>query len=603
MVAMARDELTPFAAWPTAVVTNPERKQVLGIVLPRANGMEIHSLYTPANRKRLFPEADWRFLVRVATAFAAGVQALHRNGIVIGDINQGNCLVASNAVVKFIDCDSFQIQTAKRTYRCEVGVPHFTPPELQGVSFSEVDRTVDHDGFGLAVMIFHLLFAGRHPFVGRYLGPGDLPIEKAISYGRFAYGKHRSLLQMEPPPHALRIEELTPRVAELLETAFASGGSGVSQRPRPSDWCAALKELEASLVECDQDHGHWFVGGSPCPWCRIEHGGGPNLFASVSQDWHHSRRNDGRHSRILRSIDALPVDLQKFLNKPSNPLVFDDAIPTPGAAKAFGIQRHLGYAAVIAAFASLLGFYWWGFWMIFIPTTVVLASKYFLFGYLSQASFDIRHLKKLIQQSGKQMLDLHRKAQPEIEAIEKRAAILKSIARKARIELELLDGLWCATLGPGDQGASNATLDEQLEDELICEYQIFGIESAERTLLESFGVEAASDVTCEKLRSIPGLKKEHVFQLLAWKSSKVSMLLKDGAERKAKEFTNHIDIEYLAKKIPIQAELLALRGSLDSCLAIAKARIDEINAEHQQLLGNLEGAKKELQRIQDENTK
>ena len=44
----------------------------------------------------------------------------------------------------------------------------------------------DHDRFGLAVLIFHLLMMGRHPFSGVYLDKGDMPLEKAIREGRFA---------------------------------------------------------------------------------------------------------------------------------------------------------------------------------------------------------------------------------------------------------------------------------------------------------------------------------------------------------------------------------------------------------------------------------
>ena len=37
-----------------------------------------------------------------------------------------------------------------------------------------------HDRFGLALVVFHLLFMGRHPFAGRYQHADDMPIEQAI---------------------------------------------------------------------------------------------------------------------------------------------------------------------------------------------------------------------------------------------------------------------------------------------------------------------------------------------------------------------------------------------------------------------------------------
>jgi DNA-binding helix-hairpin-helix protein with protein kinase domain len=50
-------------------------------------------------------------------------------------------------------------------------------------------------------MIFLLLFMGRHPFSGRFLGKGDMPIAKAISELRFAYSAMRADVQMDRPPN------------------------------------------------------------------------------------------------------------------------------------------------------------------------------------------------------------------------------------------------------------------------------------------------------------------------------------------------------------------------------------------------------------------
>jgi DNA-binding helix-hairpin-helix protein with protein kinase domain len=69
------------------------------------------------------------------------------------------------ATAALIDCDSFQITDGAHVFRCPVEVPEFTPPELQGSAFDSQTRTAQHDAFGLAVLIFYLLFLGRHPFM------------------------------------------------------------------------------------------------------------------------------------------------------------------------------------------------------------------------------------------------------------------------------------------------------------------------------------------------------------------------------------------------------------------------------------------------------
>jgi DNA-binding helix-hairpin-helix protein with protein kinase domain len=184
LAAMARSAspaLTSVAAWPTNTLHEGGGAPVAGLLMPRASGAEVHRLYSPAYRKVEFPNYDWEKLIVVARNVAAAVARIHDAGHVIGDVNQGNVLVSPTGVVRLIDCDSFQIRDGATWRLCEVGVAHFTPPELQGRSFRGVVRTQNHDAFGLAVLVFHLLFMGRHPFAGRYGGKGDMPLEQAAS--------------------------------------------------------------------------------------------------------------------------------------------------------------------------------------------------------------------------------------------------------------------------------------------------------------------------------------------------------------------------------------------------------------------------------------
>ncbi len=129
---------------------------------------DIHHLYSPKSRRAEFAAADWRFLIRVAANLSRAVATIHAARGVIADINHSGVLVGQDARVRLIDCDSFQIVDAGKTYLCDVGVPTFTPPELQGLLFAEIVRTPNHDNFGLAVLIFLTLFMGRHPFAGRF---------------------------------------------------------------------------------------------------------------------------------------------------------------------------------------------------------------------------------------------------------------------------------------------------------------------------------------------------------------------------------------------------------------------------------------------------
>jgi len=189
MLRTTNPTLLSIAAWPTSMLYDQPRGHLKGFLMPRVVGhREIHELYSPAHRKQQFPEADWQFLMHVARNLAAAVHMVHEQGHVIGDINQKGILVQPRqGTVKLIDCDSFQIRANGRWFRCTVGVRDFTPPELQGISFHGIERTPNHDNFGLAVLCFQLLFMGRHPFAGRYHGSGEDSLERAIREYRFAY--------------------------------------------------------------------------------------------------------------------------------------------------------------------------------------------------------------------------------------------------------------------------------------------------------------------------------------------------------------------------------------------------------------------------------
>src|SRR5665213_2177366 len=203
MATLARPDLLTVAAWPMATLQQTPNGPLVGILMPRVSGhKEIHTLYSPAHRKKEFPTADWAFLIQSAMNCAVAFDAIHRRGHAIGDVNQSNVLVSPKAMVSLIDCDSYQISAGGKSFPCEVGVPLYTPPELQGQSFRGVVRTHNHDRFGLAVLIFHLLFVGRHPFSGRPLTRGELPIEKAIKEFKFAFSRAAAQLQIAPPPHA-----------------------------------------------------------------------------------------------------------------------------------------------------------------------------------------------------------------------------------------------------------------------------------------------------------------------------------------------------------------------------------------------------------------
>jgi DNA-binding helix-hairpin-helix protein with protein kinase domain len=278
MARRASPALLRVAAWPVDVLAD-EAGAVRGFLMPKVTARrDVHELYSPKSRRRAFPAVDFRFVVRAATNIARAFAQVHAVGNVIGDVNHGNALVGRDGTVVLIDCDSFQVRDGARIFTCDVGVPLFTPPELSGQPFRGLRRNANHDNFGLAVLLFHLLYMGRHPFSGKYTS-GDMPIERAIAESRFVYGKHAASVGMTPPPGTLPLEAFGLEIACLFEEAFAPPGQAT--RPRASEWVEALLTLEAALEPCGESPRHYLPPpppGGACCWCEVERFTGTRLF-------------------------------------------------------------------------------------------------------------------------------------------------------------------------------------------------------------------------------------------------------------------------------------------------------------------------------------
>lgn len=255
------DDVAEFSALPQNVIYDA-KNNVVGFIMEKiTNFREIHNLYGISTKRKLFDYADWGFMVHSAKNLAIAVDKLHSKNIIIGDINQGNILVNNQAMIKLIDCDSYQVEYNGKFYLCEVGVPEYTSPELQGQSFDNIKRTKNHDCFGLAVMIFQILMFGRHP----YSGVGAPPeIENSIKQGCYCYGNYSK--STTPIYSQLFSEILSEEVKNLFERAFAKGKNIV--RPTAEEWINTLDCLEQNLIQCPNNH-KYYNNANTCVWCEL----------------------------------------------------------------------------------------------------------------------------------------------------------------------------------------------------------------------------------------------------------------------------------------------------------------------------------------------
>lgn len=280
LVRAATPDLLTVTAWPTDCLKD-RKGAVVGFVMPRvSDARPIYELYSPRSRVQHFPYADFRFLLHAASNVARLFAAVEQAGFLMGDVNHGNILVRGNGTVVAVDCDSFQVGDGS-LYPCRVGTELFLPPELIGQNLGIIRRTSNHTAYGMAVLLFHLLFMGRHPFAGRFCGASEMPIERAIAESRFAYARESKRTRMTQPPFTPPLSVAGPETAELFERAFHPDGR-VGTRPSPETWVKALDAAKGSLTVCGAVpwHQHASSLGS-CPWCAIERGSGAKLFGGL----------------------------------------------------------------------------------------------------------------------------------------------------------------------------------------------------------------------------------------------------------------------------------------------------------------------------------
>lgn len=260
-------------AWPQALLYEPSTRKFAGFLMPNVkNSRKIYEAYVPSQQRQYFPFFNWRSMHRMAANLAVAVHSVHVKGHVIGDVNQNNFLVDNKALVTIIDTDSFQIKDKNgRFHLCQVGVPDYTPAELHGKKLDQIQRTAEHDRFGLAVLLFQLLMKGVHPFIG-VLSPSMPSVGEVFSYciknGFFPY---QPSLLVTPPPNALPFEILDPRIQHLFIQTFVQGHNDPSKRTDAREWYTTLTETENMLKQCSYKRQHWYSSNlAICPWCERE---------------------------------------------------------------------------------------------------------------------------------------------------------------------------------------------------------------------------------------------------------------------------------------------------------------------------------------------
>ena len=457
--------------------------QAIGVILPFVKGHDIFELYNPQSSREHFQKANFAFLVEAARNLSIAFKVLHENGIVMGDVNEQNIKVRPDATLSLIDCDSFQFERHGQRYHCNVGTPLWTPPELQGVSLAELERTRNHDAFGLAQLIFLLLFAGRYPFAGKPLTNEALPPEAAIAKFAFAFDPTPQERLLAPPPSAPPFKSLPPALRNLFLRAFRRGSQLPGARPSPSEWSTELSSLGRSLRQCPASsaHLHW-KGSERCPWCEILQTSRLELFPAPLGAL--PKRHDGP--------DPLEAWVARLFAVSFEPLQF--GLPSAALQTAAANALELEVKSWMPGFLRQIPF---------VQKNLNATHLTGLKTRLTQASQTLGHFSN---QASALFLQHFAYAQPFLKNAHETAAKIKNIGSP---------NSKASAQGLAEHRAQ--ALQRHLERQLLYRAQVTGLGQSRLATLQSYHVITAWDITEAALLALPGFGMTLTRKILEWR--------------------------------------------------------------------------------------
>lgn len=530
MIKAQTDALHGVSAWPIEVLTDSKSSNICGFTMNEvSDGEPLHHFYSPAWRKQHQPHASWGSLVALTANIAAGFSVLHRMGILVGDVNPNSIRVRKNGRVTVIDTDSFQLRSNNHLYKCRVGVPTFTAPELLQVisTYEGLERNLDHDRFGLSLLIFHVLFMGRHPYAGIFEQQGDDPLERHMAEYRYAYSSDHLSRGVSPPRLSVQPHQLVSSViAQCFQNDFTQSGA-IRGRTTADRWHQLLTEQRKQLTRCPQNPNHHHdSSASSCIWCALERKGlifflprhsGTGSAKERLSDTHYETESLSPTDREQALWDSL-CHAESILTytQPSSSLSSTTGIPslalTDSLKARLSTQRTIRTLSIVTALVVPIAFGLSSSW----PVVVLLL----LFGstYTSQdISIERDRIKGAIDNNQTSLQTVKASLTSNVWLREFSPA--KSAAAAAWSQLNSVKREYATERRSLLSDERNSFITNYLSSFLLADADIPGIGKSRVATLVSFGIESAADIAPGRISSIQGFGDVLESKILAWRSS------------------------------------------------------------------------------------
>lgn len=579
MADAADQQLLAYAAWPQKTLHKVRGGPVGGFLMPKVAGKPpIHEVYSPAHRRQSRPNLAWDYLLHAARNTAAAFESLHARGHLVGDVNHGNVLVGDDGRVTLIDCDSFQVNARGTLHLCEVGVPIFTAPELLGLpSFKDFARTTNHDNFGLALLIFHLLFGGRHPYAGVPLREdiGD-SLEADIKHFRYAYARGGGRGK-KPPPQSIPIELVPRPIENMFLRAFTE--EGVQRgRPTAADWEASLDQLLGRLRRCSVTAMHLYPDHlQTCPWCQLEAQG---VVYFIDPGAKTTQTDNGFvFERVWAVIAAVPAPSSAAIPNVASlitaPRPMPHFEPVPQHTR---LRQALALMVVAVAVVGVVVFHGG-------PELLVVAAL-FVAG-LWWTSKNIEKEPPELKAERKRRKDAAASAKAEFDRLCATARAPNDLFLRERNRLIEAKSEYEALLRTIDReiGALEQTARQRQEHDFLDRFfisaaSIPNVGPAYKAALQSFGIETAADVEARKVRSVRGFGEKRTKAMLDWKKACLSQFRFDPRRATVTEADRiKLRARYATQLTRLVATLRSGEASLKQARAQVMAEVDRQSAE------------------------
>lgn len=149
----------PNVCWPQALIFDANQ-EVIGYLMPRPKGHPLSRIFDVETRQQLFPSWNRVNLCELSLSILRDLSDLQLENILIGDLNADKIWVYNAEEIFFIDTDTYQFDAFLNPQRSLA----YLPASLDRKDLSTTPRTLEQEGFSIAVLLFRILMAGKEPF-------------------------------------------------------------------------------------------------------------------------------------------------------------------------------------------------------------------------------------------------------------------------------------------------------------------------------------------------------------------------------------------------------------------------------------------------------